>query len=684
MEMVQFTDVASLDGVVGNNARAGQFVDYNNDGFLDIFQFTGGNTWLQKNNVNTNHWIAFTPVGAGNNKSAIGARFTVYTASQLTGIKMQIRDIKAEGGSAGMGGTLRANFGLGAATSFDSVVVNWPDGTRQSWTYSQLSAGAGSGITVTNRYWTIVEGSNVPAAPVKIRPTYVATLDTALTNIDTLSWNSAAAGTTGSLTYEAQVGANVGFSTIVKDITGLTHDSTIVQLGYSTKYYWRVREFQSGFTGPWSTADSFHTKIIVDTTTPKPLYPANGQLGLPPIPTFKTSYVAAASSYQFQVDTMNQYANRDTATLAANKVSAALVINDSTTALDSLYVSGKTLVANKKYFWRVRGWNVAGSSKYSPVDSFTVMYLPVTPVLAYPGVNALNVPTNMTFKWNRVVPAGQTTPGDSNYIIQFWTYSGTGVQLLQIDTTNTKHLSYSQDSSLAVTGLQNLARYYWKVQTFNQSGASAFTAIDSFTTATAVPNSPLLISPKSATSVNRITEFIWNSAPNATSYHLQVGTSSSMTTIVADMAVVDTSVLISDTLLASTRYYWWVAAVNAGGQGAYSGAATFVTGLVTSVAASTSEVPKVFALMQNYPNPFNPSTTISYDIPKTSFVNVDIYDVLGRRVVSLVNGVQSASHYVMQWNASNVASGMYFLRVRAKAQDGSADYNAVKKLMLMK
>ena len=379
---------------------------------------------------------------------------------------------------------------------------------------------------------------------------------------------------------------------------------------------------------------------------------------------------------------MNKYANRDTATLAANKVSAALVLNDSTTAQDTFYVFTANLKPNVKYFWRTRGWNLAGSSKFSAVDSFTIMYVPATPVLVYPIKDAPNVPTNLTFKWNRVVPAGQTTPGDSNYVVQFWTYgttsSGSVVTLMTSDTT--KH-----DSSLVVTGLQNLARYYWKVMTYNQGGASAFTAVDSFTTATAVANSPSLVSPKSTTGENRIEKFVWNSTSNTTSYHLQVSTSAAFSAITVDMKLLDTSVVVTqDTLLANTRYYWHVSAVNAGGEGAFSGASTFTTSALLDVALTTSELPKVFALNQNYPNPFNPSTTISYDIPRAAFVNVDIYDVLGRRVTSLVDGIQAPNHYVMQWNASNVSSGMYFLRIRAHSQDGSENFNAVKKLLLMK
>ncbi len=664
-----FTDVATTDGVAGNNSRAGGFVDYNNDGFLDIFQFTGGSAWLQKNGTNTNHWIGFIPVGTGNNMSAIGARFTVYN-----GATEQIRSIKAEGGSAGMGGTLRANFGLGSNTTVDSVSVVWPDGVKQTWSGTKLAAGAAT-TTVVNKYWTIVEGTDVPTAPVSIRPS-LASHDTSLGNSDTLKWNASTAGT-GAITYEAQVATAGTFSTIFKDITGLTSTSTIVRLGLSTQYYWRVRGIQAGFTGAWSAVDTFHTLIAIDSVVPAQRYPANTQLGLPLKPTLLCGYVYSASTYHFQLDTMNKYANRDTATLAANKVSALLVLNDSTDAFDTLLTVGP-LKPNYWYYWRVRGWNSAGSSKFSPVDSFKVMYVPATPVLAYPIKDAPNISTNLTFKWNRVVPAGQTTPGDSNYVVQFWTYSGTGGQLLTSDTT--KH-----DTSLVVTGLQNLARYYWKVMTFNQGGASAFTAVDSFTTATAVPGSPLLISPKSTTGENRVEKFVWNSAPNTTSYHLQVSASNSFATIDVDLKLVDTSVVvISDTLLPNTRYYWHVSAVNAGGEGVFSGAATFVTSNLTGVAVASTEIPKVFALNQNYPNPFNPSTTISYDIPKAAYVNVEIYDVLGRRVTSLVDGIQAPNHYVTQWNASNVSSGMYFLRIRAKSQDGSTDFNAVKKLMLLK
>lgn len=74
-------------------------------------------------------------------------------------------------------------------------------------------------------------------------------------------------------------------------------------------------------------------------------------------------------------------------------------------------------------------------------------------------------------------------------------------------------------------------------------------------------------------------------------------------------------------------------------------------------------VPGEFALSQNYPNPFNPSTKINYDLPKVGLVTIVLYDLTGRQVASIVNEVKTAGYYTVQFNASNLSSGMYFYRI---------------------
>lgn len=85
---------------------------------------------------------------------------------------------------------------------------------------------------------------------------------------------------------------------------------------------------------------------------------------------------------------------------------------------------------------------------------------------------------------------------------------------------------------------------------------------------------------------------------------------------------------------------------------------------VTSVERSAS-LPTGFELFQNHPNPFNPATEIRYRSPEISHVTLQVFDLLGREVATLVNEVKHPGEYAVQWNADGVASGVYFYRMRA-------------------
>ncbi len=89
-------------------------------------------------------------------------------------------------------------------------------------------------------------------------------------------------------------------------------------------------------------------------------------------------------------------------------------------------------------------------------------------------------------------------------------------------------------------------------------------------------------------------------------------------------------------------------------------------------------LPNSFRLEQNYPNPFNPSTAIEYDIPQRSHVTLIIYDVLGRKVETLLDADQSPGHYESKFDASRLSSGVYFYRLRA------GFFVQTKKLVVMK
>ena len=102
----------------------------------------------------------------------------------------------------------------------------------------------------------------------------------------------------------------------------------------------------------------------------------------------------------------------------------------------------------------------------------------------------------------------------------------------------------------------------------------------------------------------------------------------------------------------------------------------------TAVKDKIINTPVEYTLNQNYPNPFNPKTTISYQLPKFSEVELSIYSILGQKVATLVNKKQPAGTYNVQWDASGFASGIYIYQLKA----GGQKQNAVltKKLILLK
>lgn len=91
-----------------------------------------------------------------------------------------------------------------------------------------------------------------------------------------------------------------------------------------------------------------------------------------------------------------------------------------------------------------------------------------------------------------------------------------------------------------------------------------------------------------------------------------------------------------------------------------------------------NNLPDDFSLSQNYPNPFNAQTTIEYCLPEQSLVSIDIFDLLGRRIETLVDEVKPAGLYRVTWHADNLPSGMYFCRITA------GDFSKTRKMVLLK
>jgi len=100
--------------------------------------------------------------------------------------------------------------------------------------------------------------------------------------------------------------------------------------------------------------------------------------------------------------------------------------------------------------------------------------------------------------------------------------------------------------------------------------------------------------------------------------------------------------------------------------------------LITEIEEVNTKIPVDFKLHQNYPNPFNPSTTIRYELPHKSYVNIKVFDVLGNEIKTLVDKEQNIGRYELQFNAQNLPSGIYYYKM-------TTEHNSItKKLMLIK
>ncbi|MEK9135478.1 MAG: T9SS type A sorting domain-containing protein, partial [Bacteroidota bacterium] len=136
------------------------------------------------------------------------------------------------------------------------------------------------------------------------------------------------------------------------------------------------------------------------------------------------------------------------------------------------------------------------------------------------------------------------------------------------------------------------------------------------------------------------------------------------------------------------RFYYLTAVDSIGNESAHSD--TVVLGPVVNVGEPRYGGPFAFRLEQNYPNPFNLTTTITYSLPSLgsniaegragvgSPVLLRVFDVLGREIATLVNGVKSPGRYDVVWDASQTASGVYFAVLRA------GDKSKTIRMLLMK
>jgi hypothetical protein len=99
----------------------------------------------------------------------------------------------------------------------------------------------------------------------------------------------------------------------------------------------------------------------------------------------------------------------------------------------------------------------------------------------------------------------------------------------------------------------------------------------------------------------------------------------------------------------------------------------------TSIGVEEFSIPsRLYSLSQNHPNPFNPSTTIEFNLPKSEFVNLKFFNILGKEVATLVSNKLNSGNHTYTFDGKNLASGIYYYQLVA------GDYREVKKMILLR
>ncbi len=369
--------------------------------------------------------------------------------------------------------------------------------------------------------------------------------------------------------------------------------------------------------------------------------------GVSPILNWNTS--TGATSYGLQVSTNSSF--------------SSFVVNQ--TGLTTVSYTLSNLSVNTIYYWKVNASSASQTSVWSGVRSFntgtTGTTLPDAPTLGAPADGLTGFPLNGgTLNFAPVT-------GISAYQLELREGSQTGSLI--------NNLVYTT-SPITLNNLKYNTVYYWRVSSVS-TVALGWSAWRSFTTTGGtIISVPTLLSPaNNSTGMVTPISFVWVGVSSALNYEIQISKTNLFSSLEYS-ATPPQNYQNVYVLYANTSYYWRVRAVTGNNTSDWSAVWSFMIGNTTGV--DDQSIPTKFELMQNYPNPFNPVTSIKYSVSNIEYINIAVYDMLGREIAILVNEQKTPGRYEVKFDGSRLSSGMYIYTIRA------GNFSATKKMILMK
>ena len=341
---------------------------------------------------------------------------------------------------------------------------------------------------------------------------------------------------------------------------------------------------------------------------------------------------------------------------------------------------------NTIYYWKVIAMDSSGAttendSGYYSFIINTANDPPSAATLVAPLNGSIQTDLTPNFYWTE---AFDPDPLDHvSYTMNWWPL---GV-LPYINSINTDSTGATSDEDIP-----DNAQFGWMVVANDMHDSLSLSSSDtSYFYSDAFPEPPLnfaTVSPEDnveglATEV----EFIWEETDDPDpieeiSYRVVYASDwEDSSTYVYSETIEDT--LMGITLADNSQYYWLVEAMDSDGFIVGSNDNTPNTIVVGTLSIAEDLIPVEFAIHQNYPNPFNPVTTLRYDLPEQTYVNIIIYDMLGRKIRTLINEQQDPGYKSLIWNATNdygkpVSAGIYLYQIQAR------EYISTKKMDLLK
>jgi len=338
------------------------------------------------------------------------------------------------------------------------------------------------------------------------------------------------------------------------------------------------------------------------------------------------------------------------------------IIVDRRVSISETYIYD--LDPGKTYLWYISAHSDCGWMGDSPGWSFTtVCPKPNEPSLINPSNGAQDKTQPVNFDWSDVSGADQ-------YRIQVDNNSDFGSPEIDVG----RPYSY-----YGISGLVDGTKYYWRVRAHNSCGWGNWSTQWNFTTACPVPGTPSLASPSNgANNLNQPIQLDWVNVSGADKYQVQIDNNSNFSSPERDLERSSSYYNVSG-LADGMIFYWHVRAHNSCGWGDWSGTRNFTIEDISDInEISLNELPIEFTLYQNHPNPFNAITSIAFALPSSEFVILNIYNVLGEKIETLISEKLSAGYWSVTWDGKDAASGMYLYKISA------GEFTDTKKMILLK